>query len=228
MYEYSEGYVVPWRTQSVTIISEVTKMLARNIALFVLGLGFMCAPLQADAKGNKAQRDHKFQGVVNITTGSGWYMVAPYDKNDEKKLCGYNDDNEPEPLCTGRSSWYLDFLGGFGVRPGLELVVMYRQGVESAGLGNPQTRRFGGGVKFYKPADSLVKMGFGIIPLFDFSERPDGQESRGDFVIHIPILLQVDIIRWFGAYGQIAPNISFVSEFRFDINFGIGIQARFP
>ena len=185
----------------------------------------------AEGERDKLQRDHHFQGFLNVTTGSGWYMVAPYDKNNPAKACGYPDDGrmgEAEPVCTGRSTWYVDFLGGFGVRPGLELVVMYRQGVESATLGSPQPRRIGMGFKVYKPANSLIKMGFGVIPLIDFSTRPAGSEERGDLVIHIPILLQFDIVRWFGAYGQVAPNISFISEFRFDINFGIGIQVRFP
>lgn len=201
-----------------------------SVLFFLAGV---CAQAQAQGETtssgrDKFQRDHKFQGVVNITTGTGWYMVAPYDKNDPGKACGVDENGEGEPVCTGRSTWYLDFLGGFGVRPGMELVLMYRQGVESAGLGNPQTRRFGAGVKFYKPADTFFKIGFGIIPLFDFSKRQTGSDEKGDFVIHIPILAQFDIIRWFGAYAQVAPNISFVSEFRFDINFGFGVQARFP
>ncbi|MBN2719333.1 MAG: hypothetical protein JXX14_26015 [Deltaproteobacteria bacterium] len=192
---------------------------------------FLCSTVSMADEGegrDKYQRDHKFQGVVNITTGTGWYMVAPYDKNDPHKACGYNEDDESEPVCTGRSSWYMDFLGGFGVRPGLELVLMFRQGVEGAELGSPQTRRFGGGFKIYKPSDTLVKMGFGIIPLFDFSERHPQSDAANDFVIHIPILLQVDVVRWLGVYAQVAPNMSFISEFRFDINFGIGIQGRFP
>ncbi|MBN2529062.1 MAG: hypothetical protein JXR76_21915 [Deltaproteobacteria bacterium] len=202
---------------------------------FILTATLLLAIQTAAAADSRdpTQRDHKFQGVVNITTGTGWYMVAPYDKNDPRKACGYEDGDEgnpdaSEPVCTGRSSWYMDFLGGFGVRPGLELLFMYRQGLESPGPGNPQTRRIGAGFKFYKPADTLIKMGFGIIPLFDFSKRTEGSAENGDFVIHVPILLQFDIVRWFGAYGQVAPNISFVSEFRFDINFGIGIQGRFP
>ncbi|MBN2343653.1 MAG: hypothetical protein JXX29_21980 [Deltaproteobacteria bacterium] len=202
------------------------------ISFFFVVLGVWMVSLtvfaQESSGRDKFQRDHKFQGVVNVGTGTGWYMVAPYEKNDPEKACGYDENNEAEPVCTGRSTWYMDFLGGFGVRPGLELLFMYRQGVETASLGNPQLRRMGGGFKFYKPADTLVKMGFGVILLGDFSKRTEGSEENGDFVIHIPISLQVDVVRWFGVYGQIAPNISFVSEFRFDINFGFGIQGRFP
>ena len=40
----------------------------------------------ADDGRDPSQRDHKFQGVVNITTGTGWYMVAPYEKNDLKRI----------------------------------------------------------------------------------------------------------------------------------------------
>ena len=192
---------------------------------------FVSFAAKAGGDRDKSQRDHHFQAVVNMTTGTGWYLVAPYDKNDPAKACGYVDDdrlNDAEPVCTGRTTWYVDFLGGFGVRPGLELVLMYRQGLESATLGNPQTRRLGAGFKVYKPANSFIKMGFGVIPLIDFSARPADSDERADLVIHIPILLQFDIVRWFGAYGQVAPNISFFSEFRFDINFGIGIQGRFP
>lgn len=174
----------------------------------------------------RLQRDHRFQGVVNVGFGTGFYMVAPYDKNDPLKACGYDDDGQSEPVCTGRSGMHLDFLGGFGVKEGLEIVAMYRQGLEDPQRGRPQARFIGAGFKIYKPADGLFKLAFGVIPLFDFSER-SGMEGQ-DFVIHIPIAAHFDIVRWFGAYAQLAPNISFVSEFRFDINFGFGVQGRFP
>jgi hypothetical protein len=175
----------------------------------------------------KMVRDHKHQGFVNILSGTGWYLTAPYDKNDPDKMCGWDDiKNESEPVCTGRSGWHMDFLAGFGVKAGLELLLMYRQGLEGPSEGNPQQRRFGAGIKAYKPADGLFKLGFGIVPLFDFSNRKSGDAK--DFVIHIPILAQFDIVRWFGAYAQVAPNLSFISEFRLDINFGIGVQGRFP
>lgn len=204
------------------------KNVTTSKALFTAMMLFLFTAT-AHAGRDKSQRDHKFQAVVNLTTGTGWYMVAPYEKDDPARACSEPDDSgDRDPVCSGRSSWYMDFLAGFGVRPGLELLFMYRQGVESPSFGSPQTRRIGGGFKIYKPSGSLIKMGFGVIPLFDFSDRREGASENGDFVIHIPILLQVDIIRWLGVYGQVAPNISFVSEFRFDINFGIGVQGRFP
>jgi hypothetical protein len=175
----------------------------------------------------KKIRDHRFQGVINVLFGTGFYMVAPYDKNDKDKACGYNaEKDEYEPVCSGRSGMHFDFLAGFGLKKGFELVLMYRQGVESLKAGRPKPMMFGAGFKLYKPADGLFKMGFGVIPLFDFSKRTD--EGAKDFVIHVPILAQFDFVRWFGAYLQIAPNVSFISEFRFDINFGVGVQGRFP
>ncbi|MBN2802976.1 MAG: hypothetical protein JXR91_07765 [Deltaproteobacteria bacterium] len=186
-------------------------------------------PVEESAKDENSKkyiRDHKLQGVVNILFGTGWYMTVPYDKNDPNKACGYDSNNEGEPFCTGRSSMFFDFLAGFGVIKGLELVFMYRQGLEQPEIGKPQPRFIGAGIKAYKPSDGLFKIGIGVIPLFDFSKRD--VDLGADFVIHVPILAQFDIVRWFGAYAQIAPNISFVNEFKFDINFGIGVQARFP
>jgi hypothetical protein len=49
-----------------------------------------------------------------------------------------------------------------------------------------------------------------------------------DLVIHVPIAFHFDFVEWVGAYLQIAPNISFFSEFRLDISAAVGVQGRFP
>jgi hypothetical protein len=178
------------------------------------------------ATPRKHIRDHRHQGFVNILFGAGWYIAAPYDKNDPEKACGFDDDGDSKPVCSAASAMHLDFIGGFGITRGIELLLMYRQGVQQPELGRPQLRLLGAGVKFYTPAQSLFKMGVGVVPMIDFSEKTG--VSSNDFVLHIPILAQWDFVRWFGLYLQAAPNFSFVSEFRLDLTYGIGVQGRFP
>lgn len=172
-------------------------------------------------------RDHRHQGFVNVLFGTGWYMVAPYDKNDPKKACSDIDaEGEGEPVCSGRSPFHLDFLAGFGVKDGLEVFAMFKLGLDQPNSHLPdQLRMIGAGIKVYSPSDGLFKISFGVAPLFDFSPR---ETDKYDFLIHVPIAAHFDFIPWLGAYLQVAPNISFVTEFKLDITAGIGIQGRFP
>ncbi len=176
-------------------------------------------------------RDHANQGFVNLLLGTGWYMVAPYDKDDPEKMCAVKEgegDEEGEPFCTGRSGVHLDFLAGYGVRPGLELFAIFRLGLERSGGRNaPLTRQLGAGLRVYTPSDGLFKMSIGLAPLFDFSDRKSDALGK-DLVFHVPIGAQFDFLPWLGAYAQVAPNVSFFSEFRFDITMGAGVQGRFP
>jgi hypothetical protein len=176
-------------------------------------------------------RDHHFQGFANALIGTGWFMVAPYDKNDPEKMCAVTpgtEGAEGEPVCTGRSGFHIDMLGGFGLLPGFEIFAIFRLGLERpAGENMPKTRQIGAGVKIYSPKDGLFKIGFGVAPLFDFSNR-GGADLGYDFVIHVPIQAQFDFNPWIGAYLQVSPNISFVSEFRLEFTGGIGAQGRFP
>jgi hypothetical protein len=187
-------------------------------------------PDQAEKK--ERLRDHDFQGFVNVLFGTGWYFVAPYDKDDENKRCGdWEDTSDPTEqagpaICTGRSAWHFDFLGGFGLMPGFEVFAMFRLGVSAPTEFTANPRQIGVGVKVYTPDDGLFKIGFGVAPMFDFSTRYG--DLGNDFLIHVPILAQFDFVPWFGSYLQVAPNISFVTEFKIDITAGIGVQGRFP
>ncbi|MCP4604121.1 MAG: hypothetical protein GY847_26965 [Proteobacteria bacterium] len=188
---------------------------------------------ETSEEGEERARDHFFQGFANVFIGTGFFMVAPYDKDDEDKMCKKASDEEGgEPVCTGRSGFHLDMLGGFGVLPGLEVFAIFRLGLEqpsSSGLTNqPKVRQIGAGIKIYTPKDGLFKIGFGVAPLFDFSNHGGGADIGYDFIIHVPIQAQFDINPWFGAYVQLSPNISFISEFRLEFTGGIGVQGRFP
>ena len=81
-------------------------------------------------------------------------------------------------------------------------------------------------------AERTLKIGIGVAPMFDFSAHATPLHDSVDFgyafVIHVPIQFQFDIVRWVGVYAELAPNISFITEVRFDISAGIGVQGRFP
>jgi hypothetical protein len=199
-------------------------------------------PAEADAaaaegadegEDGERKRDHKMQGEVSVLFGTGWYMVAPYkdNKNDPATACGpvktdSNGEPEGEPVCSGLSPLHLDFLGGFGFTDGMEVFLMFRLGLHSLNEYVEPQRLIGAGIKAYSPRDGLFKIAFGVAPLFDFTER--ATDTKYDFLIHVPIAAHFDFLPWLGSYLQVAPNISFISEFKLDITFGIGVQGRFP
>jgi hypothetical protein len=181
-----------------------------------------------EGEKEERKRDHRHQGFANVLFGIGWYMVAPYDKDVPEKACGWEESGEGEPVCSGRSPMHLDILAGFGVKDGLEIFAMFRTSLPDPGVSEflpEQTRYLGAGIKTYSPSDGLFKIAFGVAPLFDFSKR---DSDAKDFVIHVPIAAHFDFIPWLGAYAQVSPNISFISEFKLDISLGIGVQGRFP
>ncbi len=188
----------------------------------------------APEQSQRLLRDHDKQGFVNVLFGTGFYLVAPKDKNDPDRMCGRSADEEGsgEALCTGRSAMHLELLGGYGVLPRFEVFAIFRLGVESPEPGRVAQRQLGAGVKVYSPRDGLFKIGIGVAPMFDFSKHVSidhrSVDLGYDFVIHVPIDFQFDIVRWVGVYAQLAPNISFITEFRFDIALGLGVQGRFP
>jgi hypothetical protein len=209
---------------------------------YLLVAAILALPCAAAAEGEakedeKLLRDHAKQGFVNVGFGTGFYLVAPKEKNNELRACGTKEQSgetgyEGEPICVGRSSAHLEFLGGYGVLPRFEVFAIFRLGLEAAEPGRTRPLQVGAGVKVYSPADGLFKIGIGIAPLFDFSQHATpGHPSVDfgyDFVIHVPIQFQFDIVRWVGVYAELAPNISFITEFRLDISAGIGVQGRFP
>jgi hypothetical protein len=191
---------------------------------------------EASEEEKEHPRDHAKQGFVSLMGGIGWFMVAPYDKDVPEKMCKKAENNtdtnpEGEAVCMGRSGWHMDMLGGYGVIPGLDIFAIFRLGFETPsaeGMTNqPLVRQVGVGLKVHSPAEGLFKIGFGVAPLFDFSDH-GGADIGYDFIIHVPIQVHFDIVQWFGAFLQVSPNISFVSEFRLEFTGGIGIEGRFP
>ncbi len=184
-------------------------------------------------KGKK--RDHAKQGFVSFMPGTGYFLVAPYHKDAWDKRCKNNAEEggiEGEPVCSGRSGVHLDMQAGYGLKPGLELFLLFRLGLERPDndglLNQPKARQLGLGVKVYNPKDGFFKIGFGAALLVDFSDRGSTAGIRNDLIVHVPIQAQFDILPWVGPYAQVAPNISFISEFRLEFTGGIGVQGRFP
>lgn len=186
-------------------------------------------PAQAEEKWGGRGLDHQGQGSVNVLLGTGFFLVAPYDKDDPDRMCGEDketsDPNDGAAICTGRAPWHMDITGGYAPLPGFEVFAILRLGLGKPDFYTPNTRQIGLGIKGYTPSDSLFKISVGVAPLFDFSDR---RSKDKDFAIHVPLAAHFDFLPWLGAYIQAAPNFSFVSEFRLELSAGLGVQGRFP
>ena len=106
----------------------------RSASIFVLATVLSAnAAIAKEGEDGSKSRDHYFQGFANLLIGTGWFMVAPYDKNDPQKMCEVTPGTggqEGEPVCTGRSGFHLDMLGGFGVLPGFEIAQEWAETIE--------------------------------------------------------------------------------------------------
>jgi hypothetical protein len=201
------------------------------MAMGLLLLGASVARAQDDGEGEATGTDgfsHKGQFGVHIQPGTGYRVLFPYNE----EYCGQAD----KAVCTGRSPVTLTVGLSFGVTAGLELLGEVQLGLESdfsglSGAEGPAPLFFAAGARLYVDSDGQFKFFStleGTIETTDYTENGVLTDSGTDFGIKNVNGIQFDFHRVFGLYVHFGESVSFVNWLRFDLQGGIGLQARFP
>jgi hypothetical protein len=174
-----------------------------------------------------ATYSHKGQVGVHAQLGSGYRVLFPYNE----EFCG----QAGKSVCTGRLPFFLDVGLSYGVTGSLELLAEVRLGVESdfsgvTGQGGPTPLGFAAGLRFFVDAEGRFKFFTtveGTIDTTDYSGSA-GVDEGADVGVRNVNAIAFDFHRTFGAYVHFGPSVSFKTWLRFDLQAGVGIQARFP
>jgi hypothetical protein len=171
---------------------------------------------------------HKGQVELHLQGVMGYRSIVTYDE----EFCGdLKDNGENRSTCYGRSPFGFDVGLGYGVLSMLEVFLEMRLGVErdiglNPNMDGPRMVALAPGVKAY--LGRIGEMAFFSTLQFPIDFTSFDQVDKNDFGLRNVNGLQLDLHRTFGLYVMFGEEVSWRRWLRFEIEAGLGIQARFP
>ncbi len=173
------------------------------------------APLRAD------KLTHELQFGIALLPGTGYRGIFPYQ---EMVDCGQLGKR----VCTSRLPFFLDVQPSFGFAARWDVLVDLRFGL---GEDFTRSRQFAvaPGFRYWVDPDEHAKFFATIQVAWDTTAQHNPLLSHNDdFALRNSNGFMYEIMRNFGAYVQFGETIGFVRWLRFEIDAGIGVQARLP
>jgi hypothetical protein len=171
---------------------------------------------------------HKGQFGLHLQGAIGYRGIFPYDG----EYCGQlKDGGGNKANCLGRSPFGFDIGLGYGVLRQLEVFLEMRLGIErdigsEPDQDGPRTVALAPGVKLYLGGvGDMIFFATLQLPI-DFTSFD--QVDKNDFGVRNVNGLQIDLHRTFGMYVMFGEEVSWRRWLRFEIEAGLGLQARFP
>jgi hypothetical protein len=183
----------------------------------------------AEEEGSNALT-HKGQVGVHLAVGSGYRGILPYN---EGEFCGdKNDMGANDDVCIGRTPFGLDLGLSYGVNKKLEVLLEMRIGLESdfgsstTASDGPKLRMFAPGVKVYLRDVGVTKFFSTLQFLIDVTDYPTNDSA--DLGVKQTNGLQFDLHKTAGVFFYFGEVVTFDRWLRFQMEAGLGLQARFP
>jgi hypothetical protein len=161
---------------------------------------------------------HLHEVGLGLIFGSGYRGLVRYN---ESGFCGAAGKS----FCTGRLPAFTDVQASFGLTRALAAIFDLRLGLEQD-FTHRHPLALAPGIKYYIDAEDRLKF-FATLQLsIDLTAQAPGV-SRTDLGVRNANGLQFDRGRHFGLFVQFGETIAFVRFFRFELDLGGGLEARF-
>ena len=166
--------------------------------------------------------NHYQQFGIALLPGTGYRGIFPYQ---EMVNCG----QPGKRVCTGRLPVFLDVQPSFGFGERWDVLLDLRFGLEQDFT---TTHQFAvaPGVRYWVDPDDEAKFFATIQVAYDTTPQHNSVTltHNDDFALRNSNGFMFEIMRNFGVYLQFGETIGFVRWLRFEIDGGIGVQARLP
>jgi hypothetical protein len=164
---------------------------------------------------------HYQQFGIALLPGTGYRAIFPYQ---EMINCG-----EPQKrVCTGRLRTFLDVQPSFGFAHHWDVLVDLRFGLEQDFTDSHQLT-VAPGVRYWVDPDETTKFFATVQVAYDTTPQHDlFLHHNDDVAVRNSNGFMFEVMRNFGVYAQFGETIGFVRWLRFEIDAGIGVQARLP
>lgn len=166
---------------------------------------------------------HYQQFGIAILPGTGYRGIFPYQ---EMINCG-----QPEKrVCTGRLPVFLDVQPSFGFASHWDVLIDLRFGLGQDFTGARQFAVAPGVRYWVDPGEPAKFFATAQIAYDTTPQHADGTalKHNDDVAFRNSNGFMFEVMRNFGVYLQFGETIGFVRWLRFEIDGGIGVQARLP
>jgi hypothetical protein len=165
---------------------------------------------------------HDQQFGLALLPGTGYRAIFPYQENIN---CGQLNHR----VCTGRLPWFLDVQPSFGFARRWDVLLDLRFGLEQDFT---TTHQFAvaPGVRYWVDPEDNVKFFATIQVAYDTTPQHSSAAltHNDDVAVRNSNGFMFEVMRNFGVYLQFGETIGFVRWLRFEIDGGVGVQARLP
>jgi hypothetical protein len=163
---------------------------------------------------------HKDQFGVAVLSGSGYRIIAPYKDNIS---CGQGINR----VCTGRLPFFMEVQPSFGFARHWDVIVDLRFGVEADFNGSHEFA-VSPGIRYWVDAELSTKFFATFQGVYDLNPQHDPGIKDYDFGVSNANGFMFEVMRNLGFYLQFGETLGLVRWLRFEVDGGIGVQARFP
>jgi hypothetical protein len=178
------------------------------------------APPKRFAKLRQASLLHKYPARHRGAARRRLRGIAPYDD-------GINCGQQAKRVCTGMLPFFLDVQPSFGFAEHWDVLIDLRFGIDSDFT---RSRQFAiaPGVRYWVDPELPFKFFATIQGVFDATAQGDPRLQDNDFGIRNSNGFMFDVMRNLGIYVQFGETLAFRRWLRFEIDGGVGVQARIP
>ena len=168
---------------------------------------------------------HYQQFGIALLSGTGYRAIFPYQNQNGVTInCG----QPGKTVCTGRLPTFLDVQPSFGFADHWDVLLDLRFGLEQDFT---TTHQFAvaPGVRYWVDPEENAKFFATLQVAYDVTSMHDQfLKHNDDVAVRNSNGFMFEVMRNLGVYVQFGETIGFRRWLRFEIDAGIGVQARLP
>lgn len=171
-------------------------------------------------KLSRPSLNHHLQFGFAVLPGTGYRTIFPYDENAQ---CG----QAGKTVCTSAVPFFLDVQPSFGITTRWDVLVDLRFGIAQDFT---RSRQFAvaPGFRYWVDAEFPVKFFATVQVALDTTPQHSTLIKDNDVAFRNSNGFMFEVMRNLGIYLQFGETIGFRRWLRFEIDGGLGIQARVP
>ena len=181
-------------------------------------------PPKAFPKLRQASLLHKYQLGIAMLPGIGYRGIFPYARETNDVIpCG----QQGKRVCTGLLPFFIDVQPSFGFAEHWDVLLDVRFGI---GTDFTTSHQFAiaPGFRYWVDPELPFKFFATIQGVVDATAQNNPQVRNTDFGIRNANGFMFEVMRNLGFYIQFGETLGFVRWLRFEIDAGLGLQARIP
>jgi hypothetical protein len=161
---------------------------------------------------------------VGVLPGVGYRIIVPYQAH---KDCADSSRDASKRVCTNGLPLFVDLRGAAGIGAALDLVLDLRLGLLRDPVTDAHQLAVAPGLRWWIDRGPRLSLYTTLQAVLDATDH-HGVVATVDLGARNATGLLYDLVRNVGVYLQFGETIGVRRWFRFELDAGLGVQARWP